>query len=62
MNFKNNLSSSLLKIMVRNDLGAGSYKTKWVDLMIAEVFTSAFKAPVFLYLGIGCTLPKHGLL
>lgn len=25
-----------------------------VDLMIAEVFTSAFKAPVFLYLGIGC--------
>lgn len=48
--------------MVRNDLGAGSYKTKWVDLMIAEVFTSAFKAPIFLYLGIGCTLPKHGLL
>ena len=25
----------------------------------AKVFTFAFKAPIFLYLGIGCKLPKN---
>lgn len=59
MNFKNNLSSSLLKlieIILGRELQSQMGRPCGIE---AEVFTFPFKAPVLLYPGTGCKLPGN---
>lgn len=59
MSFKNNLSSSLLKLI---EIVLGRERQSQVGRpcgIEAEVFTFPFKAPLVLYPGTGCKLPGN---